>query len=240
MQDKEDASRGNNPPYISANIWQAFFDKMQRVNRPPRLSVELLREYGIPAGQAELQSALKFLGLIDNDLKTTDQFVAIQLKGDAFRSGLSQILQNAYYDLFEKHPLDHATYDDLQNYFAIKYSQASAKKMAKSFAVLCQMAGMNSPAFSKMRSMENAGRPVRSVQPDKEKKSSSEQKPSSPSGSRQESQVGQFYEDLVKEFIKTNPMPTGIQWDPETIKAFFDQYRRTINMLRGKIDDEEE
>lgn len=233
MKENQDAVRGNNPPYISANIWQAFFDKMQRVNRPSQLSVELLREYGIPTAHSELQSALKFLGLLDNESKTTEKFVGIQLKGDAFKTHLQQILKDAYHDLFEKHPLEHASYDDLQNYFSIKYSQASAKKMAKSFAVLCQFAGVHSPAFSKMRSIENAPRPLRTGSVEKEQGIGREltREKSGSRGTESPGKTGQ--DELLHEFIRTNPMPTGVQWDADTLKAYFEQYRETLKMLRG-------
>src|SRR5256885_15440647 len=102
-------ARINNPPYISANIWQQFFEKMQRVNRPPQLSVERLREYGLQTSHAELLSGLRFLKLIDGESKTTEQFGGIQLKGEAFKTKLREILENAYRDLFEMHPLEHAT-----------------------------------------------------------------------------------------------------------------------------------
>ena len=42
------------------------------------------------------------------------------------------------------------------------------------------------------------------------------------------------YALLVKEYIKANPMPTGVQWDADTLKAYFEQYRATIELLRGQ------
>lgn len=238
MNAKQDSVRVNNPPYISSNIWQAFFEKMQRVNRPSILSVDLLRQYGIPAAQSELLSALKFLGLTDNESKTTEKFVGIQLKGEAFKVNLKDILLESYSDLFEKHPLEHASYDDLQNYFAIKYSQASAKKMAKSFAVLCQLAGLHSEAFSKMRASESMPRPSRHDPQDKSVGITRETKRER-SAPRVVSPNEATREDLIREFIKTNPMPTGVQWDASTLKEYFEQYRETLRMLRN-VDDQPE
>ncbi|TKB67151.1 MAG: hypothetical protein E8D47_05020 [Nitrospira sp.] len=237
MADVQD-TRINNPPYISSNVWHQFFEKMQRVNRPSQLSVELLGEYGITTGQSELLSALRFLKLIDGESKPTEKFSSIQLKGEAFKEQLRDILRSAYRDLFEKHPLEHASYDDLQNYFSIKYSQASSKKMAKSFGVLCQFADLQSPAFSSMRSIENATRAPRSAPLEKPVRQGTGKRGDDPSGNLHKPQSQTDQDELVREFIKTNPMPTGVQWNAETLKAYFEGYRATLRMLRGEEDDE--
>ncbi|TSA01598.1 MAG: hypothetical protein D4R81_05940 [Nitrospiraceae bacterium] len=226
-----DTTVERNPPYISQNIWKPFFEKMQKVKRPPELSAAILKEYGLAAGAPALQSALKFLGLTDAEDKTTERFKTIQVTGEQFKKNLGGIINDAYADLLDKHPLESATYEGITNYFADKYSPASAKKIAKSFAVLCQMAGIDSPAFTKMRSLDD--RPVR------QNAGKREDVPSAPKRSGGSSPVKEHRtdiggDDLVKEFIKTNPMPTGMQWDAATMKEYFEQYRETLKMLKGE------
>ncbi|MGH7165929.1 MAG: DUF5343 domain-containing protein [Nitrospiraceae bacterium] len=236
MSSKRKAEREVNPPYVSQNVWKPFFKKMRAVKKPNQLSIAELKEYGLAGGQGPaLQSALKFLGLLDPQGKTTDKFKAIQVSGEQFKKNLGQILDEAYADLFAKHPLNHATYESLQNYFAQKYSPASAKKMAKSFAVLCQLAGIDSPAFSKMRSLEKPERSSGSASPKTgaantvaRKPIRSHKRPDTPGG------MSETSEDLVRDFIKSNPMPTGVQWDTVTLKAYFEEYRATLKMLRGE------
>jgi hypothetical protein len=222
-----------NPPYISQNIWKPFFEKMQKVKRPTELSAAILKEYGLASGSLALQSALKFLGLVDSENKTTDKFKSIQVTGEQFKKNLLAILQEAYVDLLDKHPLDHATYEGITNYFADKYSPASAKKMAKSFAVLCQMAGLDSAAFTKMRSLDD--RPPRKKDIDEDDVPSSSRR--NKERLHEEEKPTGKEEDLVKEFIKTNPMPTGMQWDAATMKEFFEQYRETVKLLQGEKQD---
>nr|WP_281722168.1 DUF5343 domain-containing protein [Nitrosomonas nitrosa] len=238
MADQQDDSRVNNPPYLSANIWQQFFDKMQRVNTPQRFSVDLLKEYGMPSGYSELLSALRFLKLIDSESRPNEKFRYIQLKGEAFKDKLRDIVRDAYSDLFDKHPLEHASYEDLQNYFSVKYSQASSNKMAKSFAVLCRYAGIESPAFSSVRSNDASSR-SRSSTIDKPARIATGRREHEPSRNPSKPQKSQDQEELVREFIKTNPMPTGVQWNPETLKAYFDGYKATLRLLRGEEEPEE-
>lgn len=226
----EKATRGVNPPYISQNVWKPFLDRMQRVNQPKDLSAQTLKEFGFTQGP-HLKSALTFLGLIDDAGVPTEKFKLIQVQGDQFKKNLAGVLRTAYGDLLDKHPLDHAKYEDIVNYFSEKYSRASAKKMAKSFGVLSQLAGLASPAFAKMRSMETTDRPVKpSATPKDPAEKRTETKPRK---TEPPTHTSGGQDDLVREFIKTNPMPTGVQWDAGTLKAYFEEYRRTLTMLRG-------
>lgn len=232
MSDPKNTGRGVQPPYVSKTVLNAFFQKMQNVSRPKVLTPAVLKEYDFSQVGA-LQSALKFLGLIDDKGNTTEKFQQIQVTGQTFQKNLKEIILTAYKDLLDKHPLNNATYDGILNYLAHKYSPATKYKMAKAFGVLCQMAGLESPAFTKMRSMDGTDAKPRVAAsssrhtgkaPKTERPSKSERPPAQPpSGS----------EDLVKEYIKANPMPTGVQWDSNTLKAYFEQYRATLEMLRG-------
>lgn len=226
-----------NPPYISQKVLISFFDKMKKVARPKELSRSTLKEYGMEQAPA-LQSAIKFLGLIDEDYKPTDKFNKIQAHGDQFSKNLNEIIKFAYVDLFEKHPLDHASYEDVVNYFTQKYSAASAKKMAKSFAVLCGLAGVESSAFSKMRALRKTNkRELDNAKKSYQSKHSIEKEENTVEvDDKAKALTPSTKEALVSEFVKTNPIPTGVQWNAETLKAFFDQYRETIKMLRGKKD----
>jgi hypothetical protein len=232
MGAKQELEREVNPPYISQNVWHPFFKKMQTVKKPDHLTIAELKEYGLAGGQGPaLQSAIKFLGLVDSQGRTTEKFKLIQVAGEQFKKNLSVILDEAYADLFSKHPLVHASYEDLQNYFAQKYSPASAKKMAKSFAVLCQLASIDSPAFDKMRALDKPDRPARSAV-----NKPGEGKTVSTLSSRSHEKPKTLHETdaLIREFIRTNPLPTSGQWDAATLKAYFDEYRKTIAMLQGE------
>jgi hypothetical protein len=235
MDKKENGTKEYKPPYIPTNIWTEFFRKMQTVNKPSRLSADELKEYGIAKKQeAALISGLKFLGLLDSRGNTTDAFKSIQVSGERFKENLGHLLKAAYTDLLNKHPLEHATYEGIKNYFSEKHSIASASKMAKSFGTLCQQAGWDSPAFSKMRALpkkESKGNNVR-TSPTEENRSHEEKIKAHP---RSKSIKGQTESDeLLKDFIKTNPLPTTGQWNSETLKTYFEQYRETIKMLREK------
>ena len=234
MSDEKD-TRGVNPPYISQNVWKPFFERMQRVNQPKDLSAQTLKEFGFSQGP-HLKSALTFLGLVNDDAVPTDKFKLIQVQGDQFKKNLADVIRSAYHDLLSKHPLDHAKYEDIVNYFSQKYSTASAKKMAKSFGVLCRQAGLDSPAFTKMRSMEVLERQPKQAGASKEANSERRDE-NKPKKLESVKPPPVSHDDLVREFIKSNPMPTGVQWDAGTLKAYFEEYRATLSMLR---DDESE
>lgn len=234
MTSIKETGRSVQPPYVSRTVLNAFFEKMKHASRPKVLSPAALKEYNLSEVWA-LHSALKFLGLIDDKGNTTDGFSRIQVTGESFQENLKGLVRAAYKDLLEKHPLDHATYDDILNYFAQKYSAGTKYKMAKAFGSLCQMSGLESPAFRKMRSMggkesskNNAASANRVA--GKPKGRNPALPPKTPPSN---------FEDLVMEYIKTNPMPTGAQWDVEALKIYFEEYRKTINMLRGTKDKQE-
>ncbi|MGH7773273.1 MAG: DUF5343 domain-containing protein [Candidatus Binatia bacterium] len=235
MAKEKESTKTYNPPYIAANLWIEFFKRMQIVKRPSELNADELKEYGIAKGQeAALISGLKFLGLLDSTGKTKEEFKTIQITGEQFKENLGGLLTAAYGDLLTKHPLDHATYEGIKNYFAEKYSVASATKMAKSFATLCQQAGWGSPAFSKMRSL-----PKKENKESKAHESSAEEKQSEKAKTKTSRTSKSANErdddnDLLKEFIKNNPLPTTGQWNSETLKTYFEQYRETIKMLKDK------
>ena len=235
MEKKENGTKEYKPPYIPSNVWTEFFKKMQTVNKPSQLTADELKEYGIAKKQeAALISALKFLGLLDPRGNTTDAFKSIQVSGERFKENLARLLKAVYADLLNKHPLEHATYEGIKNYFSEKHSTASAIKMAKSFGTLCQQAGWDSPAFSKMRALpkkDNKGNRTRGPSP--EEKGSEQEKTKTrtlPKGAREQADS----DELLREFIKTNPLPTTGQWDSETLKTYFEQYRETLKMLRNK------
>lgn len=236
MAKETESTKTYNPPYIATKLWVEFFKKMQTVTRPTTLDADELKEYGLAKGQEPaLISGLKFLGLLDASGKTADDFKTIQISGEQFKENLGHILSRAYADLLVKHPLDHATYEGIKNFFAEKYSVASAKKMAKSFAALCQMAGWNSPAFSKMRSLpkKEKVKPLFTNTESPLKTKAKNEKPSKTKDTNVDA------DDLVKEFIKANPLPTTGSWDSQTLKTYFEQYRETLKMLKGKEPNDE-
>lgn len=226
-----------NPPYTSESVLKAFFDTMRNRRPPAQLQIKDLKAYGLNGAPGALQSTLKFLGLIDDEYKPTDKFKKIQAEGDLFKKNLKEIISSAYADLFGKHPLEHATYEGVVNYFKEVYSSASGRKMAKSFGVLCQYAGIESPAFSKMRSQSNKT-VLKAVVKTKKNEAHQEaiEEESLKNGHRESPHEESPFsnETLVADFIKTNPIPQGVQWNADTLKTYFDQYRATIKMLRGE------
>ncbi|MBI4323198.1 MAG: DUF5343 domain-containing protein [Candidatus Omnitrophica bacterium] len=239
-QDTKQADQSVKPPYISQNIWKPFFEKMRNRSVPSTkaLSYDELALYSLPSPPA-LQSAIKFLGLIDAKAYPTEKFKLIQATGDQWKKNLEVLIRAAYKDLLDMHPLEHAKYDDILNYFGQKYSAASKQKMAKSFGVLCKMAGLSSPAFDKMRSSDVREATSQPSGAERQKKITPKGTPASRASSTTR-EAGGEETDLVKEFIKTNPMPSSAQWDAASLNAFFEQYRKTIRMLKGQKADEED
>jgi hypothetical protein len=152
MTQTEATKRKRLAPYVPPSALSAFFDHIRYVKTPDRVDSNLVQDYGTVPGHAfALISALKFLGLTEDDGTTTPAFRALQTGGPEFQTALSDILKSAYADLFSRLDVSRDSRDKIKNFFARNYSPATAEKATRLFLDLCGEAGIVTTAGSQPR-----------------------------------------------------------------------------------------
>lgn len=147
-------------PYVPAKALNAFFERIRYVSTPEKVDAGLLLDYGIPKGNVfALISALKFLGLIDEDNVPTQVFKALQVTGEEFTTNLQGVIKDAYADLFSKLDVSKDSREHIRNYFARNYSPAKAGDATSLFLVLCRQAQI--PISEGLQSRRGEGGPKR-------------------------------------------------------------------------------
>ena len=130
-------------PYVSAAALSQFFDHIRYVSTPKKVDTGLLLDYGVAKGNVfAMMSALKFLGLVDNEGKPTPAFGSIQVMGDEFVSNLREIVNTAYGDLFARLDVSRDSREHIRNYFSRNYSPSQSNKATILFLDLCKEAGI--------------------------------------------------------------------------------------------------
>jgi len=130
-------------PYVSAATVSQFFDHIRYVSTPKKVDAGLLLDYGVSKGNVfALRSALKFLGLIDNQGKPTPAFNSLQVMGEEFVSNLREVVNTAYADLFARLDVSRDSREHIRNYFARNYSPSQSEKATTLFLDLCKEASI--------------------------------------------------------------------------------------------------
>jgi len=123
---------------------------------------EYFKNYSFGQADAYLAiNTLKFLGVVDDNGKSTGALQKFQLRGDTRNSEVQQILRDAYKKLFsavtEPHKLSK---DDLANEFMHHYSLSRriAISAVPAFLKICEFAGLLDPGsvLTRKRSSEQA------------------------------------------------------------------------------------
>jgi hypothetical protein len=132
-----------NAPYVATKALNDFFERIRYVSIPDKIDAGLLLDYNIPKGNVfALISALKFLGLIDDEGKPTLALNSLQVTGEEFTIALQNVIKAAYSDLFSKLDVSRDSREHIRNYFARNYSTAKAGDSTSLFLTLCRQAGI--------------------------------------------------------------------------------------------------
>lgn len=130
-----------NAPYVAVKAINAFFERIRYVSTPDKVNVGLLLDYGIPKGNVfALVSAIKFLGLVDDEGVPTSAFKSLQVTGEEFVTNLQSVIKDSYADLFSKLDISRDSREHIRNYFARNYSPAKSGDATSLFLALCRQA----------------------------------------------------------------------------------------------------
>jgi len=110
---------------------------------PTKIDGNFLRLNKIaPGNEYKVIGALRFLGVIDDEGRPTDQSRFLKAKGATFTGGLQQIVRNAYKNVFASLDGHKCSHEDVYNHFVMEsgLGPEMAAKTTRFFIQLCQMA----------------------------------------------------------------------------------------------------
>ena len=145
MKNKTNINTNFVPPYGLVTRLKLVFN-MLSTSTYPQITSSVLKKIKFSGSDASLTvSALKFLGLIDQEGKKTELMSSIQLKGEERQKALQGIIKNAYSKLFNaSHEANKLNRDELYNNFIMVYglSGRQASTAVPNFLFLCKEAGL--------------------------------------------------------------------------------------------------
>lgn len=135
------------PPHNNLSWYVKFFEKIQKKDFD-RFDTEIIDINIIGGRNAQrMFQELRFLGLVEEDGRVTDDFKSLRRFGDEFKQNLKKIVERSYSPLFEKVALESANNETLLNFFAKYYDfgEVLAKRAIKIFVYLCERADIPIP-----------------------------------------------------------------------------------------------
>lgn len=130
-------------PYAPATAVVGIIRHYRDRDVPPRVSLDSLRQIGITDALVHRTlSALKFLGLLDEDGSTTDSFRRLRLATqEEYPEALAGVLDTAYADILQHVDAGAGEYRDVSNAFIPYTPGTQRKKMISLFLGLAKEAG---------------------------------------------------------------------------------------------------
>lgn len=142
MAETAKAETGLTLPYGPTKGMMQALQLMCRTT-PPKVDGNFLRLNKIaPGNEYKVIGALRFLGIIDDEGRPTDQSRFLKTKGATFTVALQQIVRNAYKNVFASLDGHKCSHEDVYNHFVVESGLAPemAAKTTRFFIQLCQMA----------------------------------------------------------------------------------------------------
>ncbi len=150
------------PPATVLQVIQHY----RRRDVPETLTTTDLMQIGVGEGLlSRVMQALRFLGLVEEDGRTTDAFRTLRYADDdGYRVALRAILEHAYADIFGHVDPTTATIPQVERAFIPYHPGAQRPRMVTFFLALCREAGIEvaSPPKQRPTQAEGAGAPTRS------------------------------------------------------------------------------
>ncbi len=142
IRDSDLEGRGLIPPYgPSRGMLQALH--LLRRTTPPRIDSDYLRVNKIaPGNEYKVVGALRFLNLIDDEGRPTDNSRLLKTKGATYTLALQEIVKKAYSGVFRGLKPTEITREGIYNYFVTEGGMGAemATKAARFLVKLCRLA----------------------------------------------------------------------------------------------------
>jgi hypothetical protein len=208
---------GRKAPYAPISALREFFERIRNVSPPARVDRRFFQKLSV-AGSNEwaLLSALKFLGIVDDNGVPTAAYRALQTS-DRFEHALRELVLNAYKPLFDAGG-DDMSVEDLRNYFRVTSSPSQAKNAARFFREVCQLAGLDRPGPSVHRLTVGADPSSAPARPAADRAASS----------RGDDAVLQAKIRLLEKMPPYHP-----EWSPEEYRSICDRFLSMLAHLDG-------
>ncbi|MBE0479728.1 MAG: DUF5343 domain-containing protein [Dehalococcoidia bacterium] len=130
------------PPYgPSRGTLQAL--QLLRRTTPPRIDSDFLRVNKIaPGNEYKVVGALRFLGLVDDEGRPTENSRLLKTKGATFTLALQEIVRNTYSGIFDRFRPRDISRDGIYNYFVTEGGLGAemATKATRFLIKLCRLA----------------------------------------------------------------------------------------------------
>jgi hypothetical protein len=134
---------GTNRPYAAPSNVIDILKRLRSRNLPDRIDADYLRAAGVPDGSIyRVVFALKFLGLVEDDMPTSDLRSIATSTDEEYRGILERLVRTAYRDVFEVVDPAEDGADKIANLFR-RYVPASQRdRMVVFFLGMCREAGI--------------------------------------------------------------------------------------------------
>lgn len=139
----DDQYAASNRPYTSPSSVITVLQRLRTRNLPERIDSEYLRDAGVPDSlNARTLFALRFLGLVENDVPASALRTIARSTDEEYQSILANLIREAYRDVFEIIDPAQDSQDRIVNFFR-RYTPASQRhKMVIFFLGMCRAAGI--------------------------------------------------------------------------------------------------
>ncbi len=155
-----DPLQDNNRPYPPTSNVIGVLHRLRSRNLPERIDIDYLRDAGIPEGSIHrVAFALRFLGLIKNDMPTSALRTISTSTDEEYRDILSNLVREAYREVFEIVDPAEDSPERIVNVFR-RYAPASQRqRMVMFFLGMCREAGIPTLDAPRQRATNDTSTP---------------------------------------------------------------------------------
>lgn len=162
MKAKSERESKKKAAYATVEKFSKVLDKIRNLQYS-QVGKKELANIGLSAsGVSSVMSALKFLGLINEDCTVTDKYKSLRLDS-SYRKVMDEIVRQAYNDVFKVlgDDLSNKSKGDIQEAIFLAYpemAKGSTPKATHLFTWLCSEAGIDLPIVKEARTTQVKGK----------------------------------------------------------------------------------
>jgi len=143
--ESETATEKLKPPYGNV-VWYGKFFELIRSKSWEKIDTAIIGANIIGGPNATmLFNGLRFLGLVEENGKTTPKLEGLRVRGEEFKQNLKKVVEEAYVDFLRTVAVEQAKPEYVLNYFmkSYGYGEVAAQQAMKIFFYLAQEASIS-------------------------------------------------------------------------------------------------